>query len=165
MRLRQTLPSIPFGQIAPSQSLKGTAPKQGNSSGPCLLDVLGNGPRTHPLPPVSPKEFHSSLRTNRKPNIVTARPCAPARPACVGSGQHSLASTASRPENNNNQRNIGGQHEIPSKENTTIVSGAGKRPTSRRAWPRSRRKSRKPPRTTTERSCRSVWPSSLAASR
>ena len=165
MRLRQTLPSIPFGQIAPSQSLKGRRQSRAIHQGLACLMSWVIGPRTHPLPPVSPKEFHSSLRTNRKPNIVTARPCAPARPACVGSGQHSLASTASRPENNNNQRNIGGQHEIPSKENTTIVSGAGKRPTSRRAWPRSRRKSRKPPRTTTQRSCRSVWPSSLAASR
>ena len=52
------------------------------------------------------------------------------------------------------------------KENTTIVSGArqeGRHRSTR--YIRSRRRSRKPPRTTTVRSCRSVWPSSQAASR
>jgi chaperonin GroEL len=40
------------------------------------------------------------------------------------------------------------------KENTTIVSGAGKRADIEAAWRRSRRRSRKPPRTTIARSCR-----------
>jgi chaperonin GroEL (HSP60 family) len=39
------------------------------------------------------------------------------------------------------------------------------RPRSRPASPRSASRSRKPPRTTTRRSCRSVWPSSPAALR
>ena len=51
------------------------------------------------------------------------------------------------------------------KENTTVINGAGKEPTSRRASARSRRRSRKPLRTTTKRSSRSVSPSSRAASR
>jgi chaperonin GroEL len=51
------------------------------------------------------------------------------------------------------------------KENTTIIDGAGKKPTSRPASARSRRRSRRPPRTTTARSSRSVSPSSRAASR
>ena len=51
------------------------------------------------------------------------------------------------------------------KENTTIVSGAGKRRTSKAVLPRSRRRSRRPPPTMTARSCRSGWPSSPAASR
>ena len=52
------------------------------------------------------------------------------------------------------------------KENTTIIDGAGKKkPTSRPASARSRRRSRKPPRTTTARSCKSGWRSSRAASR
>jgi chaperonin GroEL len=50
-----------------------------------------------------------------------------------------------------------------SKENTTIVDGAGKKADIEGRVPRSRRRSRKPPRTTTRRSCRSVSPSSLAA--
>ena len=51
------------------------------------------------------------------------------------------------------------------KENTTIIDGAGKQRTSRAASVRSRRRSRRPPRTTTARSSRSAWPSSQAASR
>ena len=51
------------------------------------------------------------------------------------------------------------------KENTTIVNGAGKKADIEARVRRSRRRSRKPPRTTTVRSCRSVWPSSQAASR
>ena len=52
------------------------------------------------------------------------------------------------------------------KENTTIVSGAGKKADIAGAHQaRSRRRSRKPPRTTTVRSCRSGWPSLPAASR
>jgi chaperonin GroEL len=51
------------------------------------------------------------------------------------------------------------------KENTTIVDGAGKKADIKAASPRSRRRSRRPPRTTTRRSCRSGWPSSPAASR
>ena len=51
------------------------------------------------------------------------------------------------------------------KENTTIVNGAGKKADIEARVSRSRRRSRKPPRTTTARSCRSVWPSSRAASR
>ena len=51
------------------------------------------------------------------------------------------------------------------KENTTIIDGAGKKPTSRAGSPRSRRRSRRRPPTTTRRSCRSAWPSSRAASR
>ena len=43
------------------------------------------------------------------------------------------------------------------KENTTIVEGAGKKPTSPLAASRSGRRSRKPPRTTTAKSCRSGW--------
>jgi chaperonin GroEL len=49
------------------------------------------------------------------------------------------------------------------KENTTIVDGAGKKAEIEAASPRSRRRSRRPPRTTTARSCRSVWPSWPAA--
>ncbi len=52
-----------------------------------------------------------------------------------------------------------------SKENTTIVDGNGKKKRSRPVSARSRRRSRRPPRTTTRRSCRSVWPSSPAALR
>jgi chaperonin GroEL len=53
-----------------------------------------------------------------------------------------------------------------SKENTTIVDGAGKKPEIEgRVATRSRRRSRRPPRTTTVRSCRNVWPSWLAALR
>ena len=55
------------------------------------------------------------------------------------------------------------------KENTTIVDGAGKQPmTSRAAATRSARRSRRPPRTTTARSCRSgwrSWPAALRSSR
>ena len=51
------------------------------------------------------------------------------------------------------------------KENTTIVNGAGKKADIEAAYRRSRRRSRRPPRTTTVRSCRSGWPSSRAASR
>ena len=52
------------------------------------------------------------------------------------------------------------------KENTTIIDGAGKKKDIEgRDRARSRRRSRRPPRTTTARSCRSVWPSSPAASR
>ena len=52
------------------------------------------------------------------------------------------------------------------KENTTIIDGSpARRKTSRPASGRSRRRSRRPPRTTTARSCRSVSPSSPAASR
>ena len=51
------------------------------------------------------------------------------------------------------------------KENTTIIDGAGKKRTSKAASPRSRRRSRRPRRTTIGRSCRSVWRSSPAASR
>ena len=50
------------------------------------------------------------------------------------------------------------------KENTTIVGGAGKKADIQGVSPRSRRRSRKRPRTTTGRSCKSDWPSSLAAS-
>ena len=50
------------------------------------------------------------------------------------------------------------------KENTTIIDGAGDRPTaSSRASSRSRRRSKRPLRTTTARSCRSASPSSPAA--
>src|SRR3989454_2852580 len=45
------------------------------------------------------------------------------------------------------------------KENTTIVGGVARRPTSRRVLPRSRRRSRKRPLTTTGRNCKSDWPS------
>jgi chaperonin GroEL len=51
------------------------------------------------------------------------------------------------------------------KDDTTIIDGAGIRPTSRHASAKSNSRSRKPPRTTTKRSCRSAWPSSRAASR
>ena len=51
------------------------------------------------------------------------------------------------------------------KENTTIIDGAGQKKTLRPALGRSRRRSRKPPRITTARSCRSALPSSRAASR
>jgi chaperonin GroEL len=52
-----------------------------------------------------------------------------------------------------------------SKENTTIIDGAGTLPTSRVAWTRSTRKSRNRRPTTIARSCRSGLPSSPAASR
>ena len=52
---------------------------------------------------------------------------------------------------------------IIEKENTTIIEGAGRRPTSRAASRRSGRRSRRLPRTTTARSCRSGWPSWPAA--
>jgi chaperonin GroEL len=51
------------------------------------------------------------------------------------------------------------------KENTTIVNGAVPRRTSKPASSRSRPRSRKPPRTTTGRSCRSGSRNSLAALR
>ena len=51
------------------------------------------------------------------------------------------------------------------KDNTTIVEGAGAKNDIEAASARSRRRSRRPPRTTTRRSCRSGWPSSPAASR
>ena len=51
------------------------------------------------------------------------------------------------------------------KENTTIIDGAGKKPTSKLALGRSRRRSRRLPPTMTRRSFRSVWPSSRAGSR
>jgi chaperonin GroEL len=51
------------------------------------------------------------------------------------------------------------------KENTTIVSGAGKKADIEARISRSRRRSRRPPRTTIARSCRSGSPSSPAASR
>ena len=49
------------------------------------------------------------------------------------------------------------------KDDTTIVDGAGKKKASRPASVRSRRRSRTRPPTTTVRSCRSGWPSSPAA--
>jgi chaperonin GroEL len=52
-----------------------------------------------------------------------------------------------------------------SKENTTIVDGAGKKAEIQGRVAQIKGRSRRPPRTTTARSCRSVWPSSLAASR
>ena len=51
------------------------------------------------------------------------------------------------------------------KENTTIIDGAGKRNDIEAASPGSRRRSRRPPRTTTVKSSRSAWRSSRAASR
>ena len=51
------------------------------------------------------------------------------------------------------------------KENTTIVNGAGKKPTSKHASPRSRRRSKRPPPTTIRRSCKNASPSSRAALR
>jgi chaperonin GroEL len=54
---------------------------------------------------------------------------------------------------------------IIEKENTTIVDGAGKKADIEARVARSRRRSRRPPRTTTARSCRSVWPSWRAALR
>ena len=50
------------------------------------------------------------------------------------------------------------------KDNTTIVDGAGKRPTLRRASSRSSCRSRRPPPTTTRRSFKSGSPNSPAAS-
>jgi chaperonin GroEL len=50
-----------------------------------------------------------------------------------------------------------------SKENSTIIDGAGVPTASSRASSRSRRRSKRPRRTTTRRSCRSAWPSSPAA--
>jgi chaperonin GroEL (HSP60 family) len=49
------------------------------------------------------------------------------------------------------------------KENTTIIDGAGEAATSKPASSRSACRSRKPPPTTTARSCRSAWPSWPAA--
>jgi chaperonin GroEL len=49
------------------------------------------------------------------------------------------------------------------KENTTIIDGAGAAATSKRASSRSACRSRKPPATTTVRSCKSAWPSWPAA--
>ncbi len=49
------------------------------------------------------------------------------------------------------------------KENTTIVDGAGEKTAIEAAASRSRRRSRRPPRTTTARSCRSAWRSWPAA--
>jgi chaperonin GroEL len=51
------------------------------------------------------------------------------------------------------------------KENTTIIDGAGQKPTSRAAARRSGSRSRRRPPTMTARSCRSGWRSSPAASR
>ena len=51
------------------------------------------------------------------------------------------------------------------KENTTIIDGAGKKDEIQGRITQIRRRSRRPPRTTTARSCRSGWPSSPAASR
>ena len=51
---------------------------------------------------------------------------------------------------------------IIEKEKTTIIHGAGKKPTSKPASARLRRRSRKPPLTTTRKSCRNVWLSSPA---
>jgi chaperonin GroEL len=48
---------------------------------------------------------------------------------------------------------------ILSKENTTIIDGAGAAPRSKPASSRSAPRSKKPPRTTTVKSCKSVWPS------
>ena len=58
-----------------------------------------------------------------------------------------------------------GEAGLIEKENTTIVEGAGEKPTSRAAARRSAPRSRRPRRTTTGRSCRSGWRSSPAASR
>ena len=50
------------------------------------------------------------------------------------------------------------------KENTTIIDGAGqKHDIEGRIQQIKRRRSRRPPRTTIARSCRSAWPSSRAA--
>jgi chaperonin GroEL len=49
------------------------------------------------------------------------------------------------------------------KENTTLIDGAGAGPTSKRASSRSACRSKKPPATTTAKSCRSAWPSWPAA--
>jgi chaperonin GroEL len=49
------------------------------------------------------------------------------------------------------------------KDNTTIVDGAGDKAEIEARVARSARRSRKPPRTTTAKSCRSVWPSWPAA--
>ena len=55
---------------------------------------------------------------------------------------------------------------VADKENTTIIDGAGKPGDIKGAGrARSAARSRKPPRTTTRRSCRSAWRSSRAASR
>ena len=48
------------------------------------------------------------------------------------------------------------------KENTTIVEGDGKRPTSKAASIRSVVRSKRPPPITIARNCRNVWPSSPA---
>jgi len=45
------------------------------------------------------------------------------------------------------------------KETTTIVEAAARPRRFRGAWPRSSARSRRPPRTTTARNCRSAWPS------
>ena len=52
---------------------------------------------------------------------------------------------------------------IVSKDETTIVQALAPRKTSTLAWPRSALRSRTPTPITTVRSCRSVWPSWLAA--
>src|SRR5881409_4383200 len=52
---------------------------------------------------------------------------------------------------------------VVDKDNTTIVEGAGKASTIEGASSRFGRRSRRRPRTTTGRSCRSAWPSSPAA--
>jgi Chaperonin GroEL (HSP60 family) len=49
------------------------------------------------------------------------------------------------------------------KDDTTIVDGAGKKADIEAASPRSSSRSRTPPPITTRRSCRSGWPSSPAA--
>ena len=51
------------------------------------------------------------------------------------------------------------------KDNTTIVDGAGKKKDIEGRCGQIRRRSRRPPRTTTARSCRSVWRSWPAALR
>ena len=51
------------------------------------------------------------------------------------------------------------------KENTTIIDGAGKKTDIQARISQIRRRSRRPPRTTTRRSCRSGWPSWPAALR
>jgi len=51
------------------------------------------------------------------------------------------------------------------KENTTIVNGAGKKADIEARITQIKAQIEEPPRTTTARSCRNVWPSSPAASR
>jgi chaperonin GroEL len=55
------------------------------------------------------------------------------------------------------------QEGVITKENTTLIDGAGEASAIQRASSRSRRRSKKPRRTTTARSCRSAWPSWPAA--